>query len=251
MNQLNRRDLMTAGGAALAATALFGSASAQVDAPVQTAPDWRTLVPGAVNAEGQWALPALGYAYDALEPHIDAQTMEIHHIRHHQAYVDGLIAAEAKLAEARTAGDFALVEHWSNKISFHGGGHFLHCIFWDCMGPGGGGEPQGALAEAITRDFGSLAAMKNQFSAASKAVEGSGWGILAWQAASRRLTVLMGQNQNLRSQWGIVPLLAIDVWEHAYYLKYQNRRAAYVDAWWNTLAWRKVEKRYALLGPAS
>ncbi len=247
MNQINRRDLMTAGGAALAASAFLGTANAQVDAPGPGAPDWRTLVPGAVDAEGKWVLPSLGYAYDALDPHIDARTMEIHHTRHHQAYVDGLIAAEAKLAEARQSGDFGLVEHWSNKISFHGGGHFLHCIFWDCMGPGGGGEPQGALAEAINRDFGSLAMMKNQFAAASKAVEGSGWGILAWQAASRRLTILMGQNQNLRSQWGIVPLLALDVWEHAYYLKYQNRRAAYVDAWWNTVAWRKVEKRYALL----
>jgi len=248
MTELKRRDLITAGGAALAAGALFGTAGAHNhDAHDNGAHDWRALVPGAVDSEGKWALPELDYDYDALEPHIDAETMEIHHTRHHQGYVTGLIGNEEKLAEARSSGDFALVEHWSNKLSFNGGGHFLHCIFWDCMGPDGGGDPQGAFAEAVARDFGSIPAMRAQFAAASKAVEGSGWGILAWQAASGRLTILQGQNQNLRSQWGIVPLLAIDVWEHAYYLKYQNRRAAYVDAWWSTVDWRKVEKRYALV----
>lgn len=248
MTELKRRDLITAGGAALAAGAFLGTAgAANHEGAAHGAHDWRALIPGAVDADGKWALPALGYDYNALEPHIDAQTMEIHHSRHHQGYVNGLIANEEQLAQARAAGDFALVEHLSNKLSFNGGGHFLHCVFWDCMGPDGGGDPTGPLAEAITRDFGSIDAMKGQFAAAAKAVEGSGWGIMAWQVASGRLTIVQGQNQNLRSQWGLVPLLAIDVWEHAYYLQYQNRRAAYVDAWWSIVDWSKVAKRFAIV----
>lgn len=248
----SRRDVLRLGtlmAAGAALTSVGGGASA---APVvatlpSTMPALRPLAPGAVDETGAWVLPKLGYDYAALEPHIDAKTMEIHHTKHHDAYVKGVIANEAKLAEARAAGDFALVEYWSLKASFNGGGHILHCIFWDCMGPNAGGEPTGALAEAIARDFGSFAAMKAQFSAAAKAVEGSGWGLLSYNFASGKLAVSQGKNQNLLTVWAEVPLLALDVWEHAYYLKYQNQRAAYVDAWWNVVDWNKVAARYALV----
>ncbi|MDK2973548.1 MAG: superoxide dismutase, Fe-Mn family [Candidatus Sumerlaeota bacterium] len=257
MSESNRREFLATGTAALAAAAIAGVASAQESKPAKRPSAMPAAagmgavitqaIPGAIDANGKWTLPPLPYAYDALEPHIDAQTMQIHHDKHHAGYVKGLIACEEKLAEARTTGDFSLVEHWSKKLSFNGGGHFLHCIFWDSMGPNGGGDPTGALARKIAADFGSVAAFKAQFSAAAKAVEGSGWGILGYQVAGAKLTVLQGQNQNLLSQWGVVPLLAIDVWEHAYYLKYQNRRADYVDAWWNVVNWQAVGKRFEML----
>lgn len=147
----------------------------------------------------------------------------------------------------RESGDHSMAAFWTSKVSFNGGGHFLHCIFWDCMGPDGGGEPTGILRRHIERDFGSVSAFKAQFAAASKSVEGSGWGILAYLAAGNRLTILQGLNQNLLSTWAAVPLLAIDVWEHAYYLRYQNHRGSYVDNWWKVVDWSKVSRRYDLL----
>lgn len=188
-------------------------------------------------------LPPLPYPYDALEPHIDAQTMRLHHDIHHKAYVDGLNNAEAKLAEARQKGDFALVKHWSREAAFHGSGHFLHSIFWENMSPRGGGEPSGELAEAIKRDFGSFENFQNQFLAAANAVEGSGWGILALQPTSHLVILQAEKHQNL-TQWGVTPLLVVDVWEHAYYLKYQNRRAEYTKAFMNVVNWEDVLKRY-------
>jgi len=191
-------------------------------------------------------LPPLPYAYEALEPHIDEQTMRLHHDKHHQSYVDGLNKAEDMLAQARSSGDFALVKHWEREAAFHGSGHFLHSIFWPNMAPpgnGGGGEPTGELASQISRDFGSFAAFKAQFGAAAKAVEGSGWAILAWQPAGAQLVVLTSEKHQNLTQWGVVPLLVLDVWEHAYYLRYQNNRGAYVDAWWNVVNWADVAER--------
>jgi Fe-Mn family superoxide dismutase len=139
------------------------------------------------------------------------------------------------------------VKHWEREAAFHGSGHFLHSIFWPNMAPagkGGGGEPTGALAEAIKRDFGSFAAFKSQFSAASTAVEGSGWGILAYQPQGDQLVILTAEKHQNLTQWGVVPLLVLDVWEHAYYLKYQNKRAAYVEAFYNVIHWSDVAARY-------
>lgn len=189
-------------------------------------------------------LPPLPYAYNALEPHIDEQTMKLHHDIHHQAYVTGLNNAEAKLAEAREKNDFALVKHWERELAFHGAGHFLHCIFWENMSPNGGGEPSGALAEAITTKFGSFAAFLNQFKAAGTAVEGSGWVILCLNQATHQLEILTAEKHQNLSQWVTAPLLALDVWEHAYYLKYQNKRAAYVEAFTKVINWADVTKRY-------
>jgi Fe-Mn family superoxide dismutase len=172
--------------------------------------------------------------------------MRLHHDIHHKAYVDGLNNAEGKLAEARARGDYALVKHWSREAAFHGSGHFLHSVFWTNMKPQGGGEPSGKLAEAIKRDFGSFDAFKTQFLAAANAVEGSGWAILACQCqtGSDHLVILQSEKHQNLTQWGVVPLLALDVWEHAYYLKYQNRRADYTKAFVNVINWDDVAKRY-------
>jgi len=192
-------------------------------------------------------LPPLPYAYDALEPHIDEQTMRLHHDKHHLGYVNGLNKAEEKLAEARAAGDFAMVKHWSREAAFHGSGHFLHAIFWPNMAPagnGGGGAPSGTLAEQINKDFGSFEAFKAHFTAAAGAVEGSGWALLVWQPVGEKLEVLQSEKHHNLTQWGVVPLLVLDVWEHAYYLKYQNNRGAYVNAWWNVVNWSDVAERF-------
>jgi Fe-Mn family superoxide dismutase len=192
-------------------------------------------------------LPPLPYAYDALEPYIDEQTMRLHHDLHHAAYVAGLNTAEAKLAEARQAGDFALVKHWSREAAFHGSGHLLHAIFWPNMIAASQAKaaPGGALAEAIDHDFGSFDAFKAQFQAAAVAVEGSGWAILAYRPADEALVVLTAEKHQNLTQWGVVPLLVLDVWEHAYYLKYQNRRAEYVKNFFNIINWDDVAARYA------
>ncbi|MEJ2209954.1 MAG: superoxide dismutase [Anaerolineae bacterium] len=191
-------------------------------------------------------LPPLPYSYDALEPYIDAQTMRLHHDIHHAGYVKGLNNAEDKLAKAREAGDFALVKHWSREAAFHGSGHLLHSIFWPNMiaASSAKAEPEGALAEAIDRDFGSFEAFKAQFQAASGAVEGSGWGILAYRPVDESLVVLTAEKHQNLTQWGVIPLLVLDVWEHAYYLKYQNRRGEYVQNFFNIINWDDVAARY-------
>jgi Fe-Mn family superoxide dismutase len=194
-------------------------------------------------APGKHELPPLPYAFDALEPFIDAQTMQLHHGKHHQAYVNGLNKAEEELAKARAADDFALIQHWSRQAAFHGGGHWLHSMFWKVMGPAGtqgGGEPNGELLAAINDGFGSFAAFKKQFTAAAVAVEGSGWALLHYRHEDSRLIVLQAENQQKLSSWGTTPILGIDVWEHAYYLKYQNKRPDYVAAWWNVVNWQAV-----------
>jgi Fe-Mn family superoxide dismutase len=190
-------------------------------------------------------LPDLPYAYNALEPHIDEATMRLHHDIHHAGYVNGLNAAEAGLAKARETGDFSRVKELSDALAFHGSGHFLHCIFWDNMGPNGGGEPGGDLAAQIAKDFGSFDAFAKQFKAASGAVQGSGWGLLVWQPQGQKLEILQSEKHNNLTQWGAQVLLALDVWEHAYYLKYQNKRPAYVEAFFNVINWANVAERFA------
>jgi Fe-Mn family superoxide dismutase len=197
---------------------------------------------------GQYVLPPLPYPYDALEPHIDAQTMRLHHDAHHAGYVRGLNTALAKLADARQSGDFDLVQYWTNKVSFNGGGHTLHSMFWATMAPsghGGGGQPTGPLADAIARSFGSFDSFKTQFSRAAATVEGGGWGLLGLKTFSGDLVVLQAENQQKLTTWDFIPLLGVDVWEHAYYLKYQNKRAEYIDNWWQVVSWPAVAQRYA------
>ena len=195
----------------------------------------------------KYELPPLPYAYDALEPYIDEQTMRLHHDKHHQSYVSGLNAALEKLEAARNSGDFSAIKALSRDVAFHGSGHFLHTVFWPNMAPagqGGGGEPDGELAAQIVKDFGSFENFKAQFGAASKAVEGSGWGLLVWEPNGGQLEVLTAEKHQNLTQWGVVPLLVLDVWEHAYYLKYQNNRGAYVDGFWNIVNWADVAERF-------
>lgn len=195
-------------------------------------------------------LPTLPYSYNALEPFIDATTMEIHHSKHHKGYVDGLNKAEMELAKARATGDYSMIQHWSKQSAFHGGGHFLHSLFWRIMAPngkGGGGEPQGILADKIKEDFGSFDAFKKQFSSAAGSVEGSGWGLLHYRKTDNRLIIGQAENQHKLSSWGATPILGIDVWEHAYYLKYQNKRGDYVAAWWNVVNWGEVGKNLEMM----
>jgi Fe-Mn family superoxide dismutase len=158
-----------------------------------------------------------------------------------------LNTAETKLAEAREKGDFGLVKHWEREAAFHGAGHFLHVIFWENMSAQGGGEPSGALADAIKERFGSFASFMAHFKAAGTAVEGSGWVLLVKNTMTKRLDILTSEKHQNLSQWVTVPLLVCDVWEHAYYLKYQNNRAAYVDAFTKVINWKYVEERFGNL----
>lgn len=194
----------------------------------------------------EYTLPPLDYAPDALEPHIDAQTMTLHHDKHHDAYVKGLNAAIAGLDAARKGGtdaDMAKVRDLTDSLAFNGSGHLLHCVFWKNMKKGGGGEPQGDLAKTITRDFGDFAKFKAHFTTTSTKVQGGGWGILAWEPLSGRLLVLGAEKHQNLTLFGCVPLLVLDVWEHAYYLKYQNKRGDYVNAFWNVIDWDNVAQR--------
>lgn len=192
-------------------------------------------------------LPQLSYGYADLEPHIDAMTMELHHSKHHKAYVDGLNKAESELAKARATGDFSLIQHWSKQCAFHGGGHALHSLFWNIMIPtskGGGVLDPCTLADAIVSSFGSFESFKKQFTAAALAVEGSGWAILHYRRDDGALIILQAENQHKLSAWNTTPILAVDVWEHAYYLKHQNRRSDYITAWWNIVNWKAVHALY-------
>jgi Fe-Mn family superoxide dismutase len=189
-------------------------------------------------------LPPLPYAYNALEPHYDEQTVRLHHDAHHKAYVDGLNNAEAKLAEARAKSDFSLVKHWERELAFHGSGALLHKFFWENMKPNGGGPATGDIAAQIKEDFGDYESFKKQFTAAAVAVEGSGWAILTWNNNFNKLEILTAEKHQNLTQWGSVPLLIVDVWEHAYYLKYQNKRAAWVEAWWNLVNWEDVNGKF-------
>ena len=193
---------------------------------------------------GGHQLPELPYAYDALEPVIDEATLRLHHDKHHAGYVRGLNAAEMKLADARQSGDFPLIKHWERELAFHGSGHILHTLYWTNMAPDGGGWPKGLLARALVDEFGTLENFKNQLVAATRTVEGSGWGLLGYQTVFKKLTILQAEKHQDLTQWGVIPLLVIDVWEHAYYLKYQNRRAEYIHSFFKIINWQGISKRF-------
>ncbi len=197
-----------------------------------------------------YQLPPLPYAFDALEPHLDVRTMEIHHGKHHQAYITNVNAAlEAhpdllkKPVEELVASLNSLPEAVRTAVRNNGGGHANHSLFWTIMGPGKGGEPGGALAKAIAAAFGDFAAFKDAFSKAAMGRFGSGW---AWLVSDKsgKLQVVSTANQDSPLTDGAKPILGLDVWEHAYYLNYQNRRADYVAAWWNVVNWENVADRF-------
>ena len=196
-----------------------------------------------------YQLPALPYAVDALEPHIDAKTMEIHHDKHHATYVTKLNEAvgkhpglDNKPVEELLRGIDQVPEDIRPAVRNHGGGHANHSLFWEVMGPNGGGNPSGELADALQRDFGSFEAFKEKLTNAAANQFGSGWG---WLVASHgKLDVVARPNQDSPLMEGKTPLLGVDVWEHAYYLRYQNRRPDYLAAWWNTINWQAVAQRF-------
>ncbi|MCL6478905.1 MAG: superoxide dismutase [Peptococcaceae bacterium] len=193
---------------------------------------------------GGHQLPPLPYPYNALEPVISSTTLTIHHDKHHQAYVTGLNTAELKLVEARQKRDFSLVAHWERELAFNGSGHILHSIYWTIMAPvGQGGQPGVHTQNQIIGYFGSFPAFQEQFSAAAEKVEASGWAVLIWQPAWGHMEILTAEKHQNLTQWGGIPILVLDVWEHAYYLDYQNRRGDYVKAWWQLVNWREVERR--------
>jgi Fe-Mn family superoxide dismutase len=200
----------------------------------------------------EFTLPPLPYDYKALEPHIDARTMEIHHTKHHQAYITNANNAlkdhadlQAKTVEELIANLDAVPEAIRGVIRNNAGGHANHSLFWQVMAPGAGGEPTGALADAITADLGGFAAFKEAFAKAAATRFGSGW---AWLILGKdgKLAVTSTPNQDSPIMDGNVPLLGLDVWEHAYYLHYQNRRPDYVSAWWNLVNWAEVARRFEL-----
>ena len=191
-------------------------------------------------------LPILPYDYDALEPFYEERTLRLHHGAHHQSYVDGINNAEAKLEKTREQNDFSLVKHWEKELAFHGSGHILHTLFWMNMTPGGGGPVNGDIESQINIDFGSFNAFKNQFTAAATTVEGSGWTLLCWNPQFMKTVILVAEKHQNLTQWGVNPLLVLDLWEHAYYLQYQNKRAAYIEAWWNLINWEEVNKRFKM-----
>ena len=199
-------------------------------------------------------LPELGYAYNALEPHIDARTMEIHHSKHHQGYTNNLNKAleshadlHSKSAEELLAGLDALPEGIRTAIRNNGGGYVNHALFWDIMTPGGAAEPSGDLAAAIAGKFGSVDDFKAKLSAAAGGQFGSGWGWLCVDG-SGDLSGFSTANQDSPIMQGLTPILGVDVWEHAYYLNYQNRRPDYLASWWNVVNWDVVTSRYEAAG---
>ncbi|MBF0551488.1 MAG: superoxide dismutase [Deltaproteobacteria bacterium] len=234
---MTRRDLMKGLGVA----ALVAGAGAMI-LPAGAASEKDATKP----ASRECQLPALPYPYDALEPVIDKETLTIHHDKHHAAYVNNFNNAMKKLAEARTSGDYSLIKHWSRELAFNGSGHVLHTLYWENMAPApnGGGQPKGDLLRAMDMSFGGFDQFKAQFVAATNAVEGSGWGILAHEPFRGHLVILQAEKHQDLTIWGVYPIMVCDVWEHAYYLKYQNRRPEYVENFFKIINWPAVEKKY-------
>jgi superoxide dismutase, Fe-Mn family len=193
----------------------------------------------------EYSLPELPFDPSALEPHLAARIVELHHDKHHAAYVTGANVALERLAEARESGRFADLVGLEKALAFNLGGHVLHTIYWTNLSPDGGGRPEGELAAAIDEEFGSFDALRAHLSQATTLVHGSGWGLLTWEPLGGRLIVEQLEVHHQNTTLGGVPLLAIDAWEHAYYLQYENRRAEYVEAIWNVVDWTDVAGRFA------
>ena len=192
-----------------------------------------------------YTLPDLRYDFGALEPHISGKIMELHHDKHHAAYVKGANDALDKLDEARDKEDFTRLGALEKSLAFNLSGHVLHSLFWQNLTPKGGGEPEGELAQAIANDFGSFAKMKRQLTEAASTIMGSGWGALVWEPlAGKLLTTQIYDHQSNLAQGG-VPILVLDAWEHAYYLQYQNKKTDYFAAVWSVWNWADVAERFA------
>ena len=227
--RVSRRDVIKSVGFGAVALALGGAANCQpVLPPAKASP---------------YVLPKLPYDYEALAPGIEGRVLRVHHAKHHAGYVRGLNATLDGLEKARASADLSQVKALSRALAFHGSGHVLHTLYWHSMTPGGSGEPKGDLRRMIDRDFSSFAAFKAHFLAATRKVEASGWGVLAYEPMGERLLVLQAEKHQDLTIWGVTPLMVCDVWEHAYYVQYQNRRADYVDAFFGLIDWPGTAKR--------
>jgi Fe-Mn family superoxide dismutase len=235
--QVTRREAIKLAGLGAAALSIGGVAGRR--AVAQAAMGEMT---GMEAMPMPYELPPLPYAYNALEPVISEEILRIHHDKHHAGYVKGLNATLEKLDAARKGGDMASIQALSRELAFHGSGHALHSLYWTSMTPNPAEAPAG-LKMMIERDFGSMDAFKAQFLAATKSVEASGWGVLAYEPIGKRLLVLQAERHEDLTIWGVRPLLCCDVWEHAYYLQYQNNRGAYVDKFWEIIDWPAAAKR--------
>jgi Fe-Mn family superoxide dismutase len=192
----------------------------------------------------KYELPELPYDYSALEPHYSAEVLELHHDKHHKAYVDGANSTFEKLGHARESGDFGTINQLEKNMAFHLSGHVLHSLFWTNMSPDGGGEPDGDLAAGVKEWFGSYDAFKAQLTEAAMNVQGSGWGALSWEPLAGRLIVEQVYDHQGNVGQGGPPLLVLDMWEHAYYLQYKNVKQDWVDAYWNLVNWPDVASRF-------
>lgn len=192
-----------------------------------------------------YSLPELQYDYAALEPHISARIMELHHSKHHATYVAGANTALEQMAEAREKGEFGNIPKLSKDLAFHLGGHTNHSIFWNNLSPEGGDKPEGELAAAIDEFFGSFDAFRGQFNAAATSLQGSGWAVLAYEPIGGQLVIEQLYDQQGNVPVGTIPLLMLDMWEHAFYLDYVNVKGDYVKAFWNIVNWADVQARFA------
>ena len=192
-----------------------------------------------------YTLPELPYDYAALEPHISARIMELHHSKHHQAYVDGANNALAQMAEARETGQFHNINRLEKDLAFHLGGHVNHSIFWTNLAPGSDGAPEGELGAAVDEFFGSFDKFKAHFTAAAMGIQGSGWAVLSYDPVGAQLVIQQLFDQQGNTAQGTIPVLQLDMWEHAFYLDYQNVKADYVAAFWNIINWENVHQRFA------
>jgi superoxide dismutase, Fe-Mn family len=192
----------------------------------------------------EYTLPDLPYDYAALEPHISARIMELHHDKHHATYVAGANTALEKLAEARTSGDLTYINQLEKNLAFNLGGHVNHSVFWTNMSPDGGDRPTGELAAAIDEFFGSFDGFQAQFTAAATGLQGSGWAVLGWDPLGSKLLIHQLFDQQGNTVLGTIPVLQLDMWEHAFYLDYFNVKADYVKAWWNIVNWENAAQRF-------
>jgi Fe-Mn family superoxide dismutase len=235
---MNRRHFLATGAAATALTPLGSNAFAE--------PFLVGDLDKLTDEKGVYILPPLAYAQDALEPLMDAETVGLHHQFHHGGAVKGLNKDMEKIKLASESGNLEGVEYWVKKSALHASSHILHSIFWTNLAPsgkGGGGEPKGELLKRIQAEFGSFDKFKALIAHISNDVDGNGWGILAWHPMTQKLLVLQCENHEKLTQWGAIPLLVIDVWEHAYYLKYRNRRTEFVEAFFKIVNWDNVALR--------
>jgi superoxide dismutase, Fe-Mn family len=251
-NVFSRRDLITKvfPAATLMGMGLGGVTAFAQEKPAVESEHWQDCVIGKMMKEsfenGQYILPKLPYGYDELEPHIDAATLQIHHDKHHQTYVDELNKTLEAISELHgdEGDESAKLYGLKRNLSFNAGGHVLHTLFWATMAPNAGGNPEGNIAEAIKKDFDSFDSFKSYFSNAATTIKGSGWALLAYEPIGDMLVVFGVHDHDKYLSPGTMPLLTVDVWEHAYYLKYQNNRKEFVNAWWNLVNWNEVDKAY-------